>query len=111
MSFISDDFSLGNTGRRLPRQVLQEAWQRQFSLLDYTQFTIDEIIDRDNVEVVPYDNRSADGRHDSGLHSGDLLVRLNMRVTRRNGRRYFDNVIELWFRRVEGRWQVVALGR
>jgi hypothetical protein len=111
MEFIGDDFSLGTTGRTLPRQVLREAWLRQFALLDYTQFTLDEIIDRDAFEVIPYGEQQLSGGNANWLRTGDLLVRLTMRVTRRNRRRYFDNTIELWFRQVGGRWQIVALGR
>jgi hypothetical protein len=33
-----------------------------------------------------------------------------MRVTQRNRRRYFDDVLDLWFRRQAGRWRIVALG-
>ncbi len=111
MEYIGEDFSLGSSGRTLPRQVIQQAWQRQFALLDYTQFTLDEVLDPDGIEVIPYGEQRSSRHQASWLRPGDLLVRLRMRVTRRNRRRYFDDVIELWFRQVGGRWQIVALGR
>jgi len=110
MELISEDFSLGSGGRSISRQVLREAWQRQFARLDFTQFTVDEVVDYEQIEVIPYEERAMRGPSHGGLRSGDLLVRLRMRVTRRNRRRYFDDVLELWFRRQRGRWQIVALG-
>lgn len=110
MELISDDFSLGSGGRSVSRQVLREAWQRQFARLDFTQFTVDEVVDYDHIDVIPFEERTMRGPSHGGLRSGDLLVRLRMQVTQRNRRRYFDDVLELWFRRERGRWQIVALG-
>lgn len=110
MELISEDFSLGSGGRSVSRQVLREAWQRQFSRLDFTQFAVDEVVDYDHIDVIPFEERTMRGPSHGGLRSGDLLVRLRMQVTRRNRRRYFDDVLELWFRRERSRWQIVALG-
>jgi hypothetical protein len=110
MELISEEFSLGSGGRSVSRQVLREAWQRQFSRLDFTQFTVDEVVDYDHIDVIPFEERTMRGPSHLGLRSGDLLVRLRMQVTRRNRRRYFDDVLELWFRRERSRWQIVALG-
>lgn len=111
MALISEDFSLGAGGRSISRQVLREAWQRQFARLDFTQFTVDEVVDHDAMEVIPYDEQARRGGPSQGvLRPGDLLVRLRMRVTQRNRRRYFEDVLELWFRRQRGRWLIVALG-
>jgi hypothetical protein len=111
MDLISEDFALGAGGRSISRQVLREAWQRQFARLDFTQFTVDEVVDRDAIEVIPYDDQAQRSGPSQGvLRAGDLLVRLRMRVTQRNRRRYFEDVLELWFRRQRGRWLIVALG-
>jgi hypothetical protein len=111
MALISEDFALGAGGRSISRQVLREAWQRQFARLDFTQFTVDEVVDHDAIEVIPYDDQAQRGGPSQGvLRGGDLLVRLRMRVTQRNRRRYFEDVLELWFRRQRGRWLIVALG-
>lgn len=111
LGFVGENFSLGTTGRMLPRRVLEEAWRRQFSILDYTQFSLDEAIDRESMEVIPFEEHQTGPRGTQWLTEGDVLVRLRMRVTTRNRRRYFDNPTELWFRQVGGRWQIVALGR
>ncbi len=116
MELMSEEFSLAAGGRTISRRVLREAWQRQFARLDFTQFTVDEVVDRDRIEVIPFDehrSRQPQGmrrRQHRSLRTGDLLVRLRMRVTRRNRRRYFDDVLELWFRRQGSRWRIVALG-
>lgn len=110
MELMSEDFMLGSSGRVIARRVLREAWQRQFARLDYTQFSIDEVVDRDHIEVLPFDERIARRPQQRGLRSGDLLVRLRMLVTRRNRRRYFDDMQQLWFRRQQGRWRIVAMG-
>lgn len=110
MELISEDFSLGSGGRSISRQVLREAWQRQFARLDFTQFTVDEVVDYDHIAVIPFEERTMRSPAHGGLRSGDLLVRLRMLVTQRNRRRYFDDVLDLWFRRERGRWQIVALG-
>lgn len=111
MELISEDFSLGAGGRTISRRVLREAWQRQFARLDFTQFSLDEVVDHNQIEITSFDERSSHrSPQHRGLRSGDLLVRLRMQVTRRNRRRYFDDVLELWFRRQRGRWLIVALG-
>ena len=111
MALISEDFALGAGGHSISRQVLREAWQRQFARLDFTQFTVDEVVDHDALEVIPFDQQARrTGPSQTVLRTGDLLVRLRMRVTQRNRRRYFEDVLELWFRRQRGRWLIVALG-
>lgn len=111
MDLISEDFALGAGGRSISRQVLREAWQRQFARLDFTQFTVDEVVDHDAIEVIPFDDQAQRSGPSQGvIRPGDLLVRLRMRVTQRNRRRYFEDVLELWFRRQRGRWLIVALG-
>ncbi len=111
MDLISDDFSLGSGGRTISRQVLREAWIRQFARLDFTQLTIDEVVDQERIEVIPYEEHGHIRMPAQGvLRTGDLLVRLRMLVTQRNRRRYFDDVVELWFRRNQGCWEIVALG-
>jgi hypothetical protein len=110
MELMSEDFMLGSSGRVIARQVLEEAWQRQFARLDYTQFSLDEVVDREQIEVIPFDEATARRPQQRGLRSGDVLVRLRMLVTQRNRRRYFDDVQQLWFRRQQGRWRIVAMG-
>ena len=112
MELISEDFTVGATGgRSINRRVLREAWQRQFLRLDFTQFSLEEVVDENQIEVISFDEQTTrrSPRH-RGLRSGDLLVRLPMLVTRRNRRRYFEDVLELWFRRQRGRWRIVAMG-
>jgi hypothetical protein len=111
MELISEEFALGAGGHSISRQVLREAWQRQFARLDFTQFSVDEVVDFDAIEVTPFEERPGSPSASQGvLRPGDLLVRLRMQVTQRNRRRYFEDVLELWFRRQRGRWLIVALG-
>ena len=111
MSVVAEELAIGSSGRRVPRTMLQRHFESQFALLDYHQFSVDEAVDRDRIDVVPYDAHPSARRSGGTLQEGDVLVRLNMLVTRRNRRRYFEDVYEWWFRQVGGRWQIVAWGR
>jgi hypothetical protein len=112
MELVSGDFALAPGSRATSRRTVREAWQRQFARLDYTQFSLDDVLDPTQIEIETFEERQTRTPARQGwLQPGDRLVRLPMRVTRRNRRRYFDDTIELWFRRDSGRWQIVALGR
>jgi hypothetical protein len=111
MAFVAEDLALGTTGRTVPGRMLQRHFESQFALLDYHQFTLEEVVDRDGVEVVPFEAHEGPTPAEGGLREGDVLVRLSMLVTSRNRRRYFEDVYEWWFRQVDGRWQIVAWGR
>ena len=111
MDFLAAELAVGTSGRTVPNRMLREHFQRQFALLDFGQFTLEEVVYRDRIEVVRFEDEESGARAGGTLREGDVLVRLNMLVTRRNRRRYFDDVMELWFRHEAGRWRVVAWGR
>ena len=111
MGFVGESFALGTSGRVLPAQVIREAWQRQFALLDYTQFTVEEVLEHYGIEVVSFEESGSGVDRSQWLRPGDILVRFRMRITSRNRRRYFEDPMELWFRHVGGRWRIVAVGR
>jgi len=111
MGVVADDLAIGTTGRSVPRRMLHRHFDSQFALLDYHQFTLEEVVDRDRIDVVPFESHGSAGRSGGTLREGDVLVRLNMLVTSRNRRRYFEDVYEWWFRQVGGRWRIVAWGR
>jgi hypothetical protein len=108
MSAVVEELAIGSTGRTVPRSMLRRHFESQFSMLDYQQFTLEEVVDREGVEVTPYETHHA--APGGTLQAGDVLVRLRMLVTSRNRRRYFENTYEWWFRQEGGRWQIVAWG-
>lgn len=104
------DLAVGTAGRTVPRSMLRDHFDQQFALLDFHQFTLEEVVDRERVEVVPFESPGTGTGSTGPLRTGDVLVRLQMRVTERNRRRYFEDVYEWWFRESRGRWQIVVWG-